>query len=225
MTTMHKISPVSYSEPITHAKMGTYNGMYVALEFEGDSIESERKSTLGVTDVSCFTRFGIKGPQAANWLASQGIQLPAEKNTWLQQSDCLVMRLGNSEFLLEDQCETNLTNKLTTLNQSITTGVYQVTRVDAAFLLSGSQVLNLLSELCMLDLRDSSFGTNELVMTQVAGISATILRQQLSHEQVYRIWCDGTYGAYLWEIFLEVAGELGGGAVGLSSHFQSLLRG
>jgi sarcosine oxidase subunit gamma len=77
----------------------------------------------------------------------------------------------------------------------------------------------------MLDLRDSSFGTNELVMTQVAGISATILRQQLSHEQVYRIWCDGTYGAYLWEIFLEVAGELGGGAVGLSSHFQSLLRG
>ena len=33
----------------------------------------------------------------------------------------------------------------------------------------------------------------------------------------YRIWCDGTYGAYLWDTLLEIAIELGGGAVGLTA--------
>jgi sarcosine oxidase subunit gamma len=28
-----------------------------------------------------------------------------------------------------------------------------------------------------------------------------------------RIWCDGTYGHYLWETLLDIAGDLGGGAV------------
>ena len=55
-------------------------------------------------------------------------------------------------------------------------------------------------------------------MTQVAGISATLLRQTLDDEQVYRLWCDGTYGPYMWDMLLKLAGELGGGAVGLSSY-------
>jgi sarcosine oxidase subunit gamma len=225
MKDIYKISPTLFAEPIGNSKMSMLNGMQVAIEFEGGEIESTRKSMLGVTDVSCFKRFGVKGSQAANWLISQGIKIPTEKNTWHQQNDCLVMRLGNSEFLLEDQLESNLTDKLVSFNLSTTPDVYKVTRVDGAFLLSGNQVLNLLSELCMLDLRTGAFSQNALVMTQVAGISATILRQELNNEQVYRIWCDGTYGSYMWEILLEIAVELDGGAVGLSNHFKSLLRG
>jgi len=225
MTDLKKISPVTYATPLTKAKFDVFKDMQVALEFEGGDVELVRKKTLGVTDASCFTRFGIKGPQASNWLSSQGLQIPAEKNTWLEQNGCLVLRLGGSEFLLEDQHETNVTDKLLAFNQATTLGAYKVLRADAAFLLSGNQVQNLLSELCMLDLRDSASGANNLVMTQLAGISATILRQQLNNEQVYRIWCDGTYGAYLWEMLLEIAVELGGGAVGLSNHYQSLLRG
>jgi sarcosine oxidase subunit gamma len=52
----------------------------------------------------------------------------------------------------------------------------------------------------------------------VAGISATVIRQILNDEPVYRIWCDGTYGPYMWEVLTEIATELGGGAVGLSKY-------
>jgi len=55
-------------------------------------------------------------------------------------------------------------------------------------------------------------------MTQVAGISATVIHQTFNGEPVYRIWCDGTYGAYLWGVLIEIATELGGGAVGLSRY-------
>jgi sarcosine oxidase subunit gamma len=60
-------------------------------------------------------------------------------------------------------------------------------------------------------------------MTQVAGISATVLRQTLNGEAIYRLWCDGTYGPYMWDTVLEIAEELGGGAVGLSAHFKDVL--
>ena len=220
MKDLVKNTPVAYTQRALNAKMGVINGMEVAFEFAGTNIEGGIKKVLGVTDVSCFNRFGIKGPQAAKWLESQKIKTPAEINSWVDSKGCLVMRLGGSEFLLEDQYGANNIEKLTNFDQTKTAGAYKVTRADAAYLLSGSEVLNMLSELCMLDLCEGALPKNGLVMTQIAGISATLLRQNLHGEQVFRIWCDGTYGAYMWGMLLEVAKELGGGAVGFTSHFK-----
>ena len=213
-------TPIAYGLMSLSPTMGVFNGMEVALEFEGALVEAARKSILGVADVSCFARFGIKGPEAANWLMSQSIQIPINKNEWIEHEGYLVLRLGNSEFLIEDQYNSNICQKLAGFNQAAVAGVYKVQRADAAFILSGSEVLNMLSELCMLDLRDSALASNTVVMTQVAGISATLLRKTLNGEQVYRVWCDGTYGAYMWNMLLEVTKELEGGAVGLSSHYK-----
>lgn len=216
-----KTTPVAYSHQILNANMGVLNGMEVALEFAETKIENAIKSVLGVTDVSCFQRFGIKGPQAANWLSGQGFKIPSDNNSWIEGvPGTMVLRLGGSEFLVEDQFQAKACDKLFGFNQAATAGVYKVQRGDAAFVVSGSQVLNLLSELCMLDCRDSALPNNAVVMTQLAGISAILLRQQLSGQQVFRIWCDGTYGSYMWDIMLEIAKELGGGAVGLSSHYK-----
>ncbi len=224
MNTVNQIpvssTPIAYALASSSPKMGVVNGMEVALEFEGTAIETTRKKALGVTDVSCFRRFSVKGPQAASWLASQGLQTPADINSWIAHEGSLVLRLGGSEFLIEDQYNSNVCEKLTNFNQSTTAGVYKVQRADAAFILSGSEVLNMLSELCMMDLRDSALVSNMVVMTQIAGISATLLRQQLNGEQVYRVWCDGTYGPYMWDMLLEIAKELEGGAVGLSSYYK-----
>ena len=217
MTDMIKTSPVAQAQQALKPKMGVVNGMEIALEFAG---ENGLKNVLGVTDVSCFERFGIKGPQAAKWLESQKFKTPPDINSWLESNNCLLLRLGGSEFLLEDQFGANNLKKLASFNQAKVAGAYRVTRADAAYLLSGSEVLNMLSELCMLDLRDSALPKNGLVMTQIAGISASLLRQNLHGEPVYRIWCDGTYGAYMWDMLLEVATELGGGAVGFSNHFK-----
>ncbi|MBC7788104.1 MAG: sarcosine oxidase subunit gamma [Methylophilaceae bacterium] len=218
-------TPIAYGLMSLSPTMGVINGMEVALEFEGALIEGNRKSILGVTDVSCFASFGIKGTEAASWLMSQSIQIPMNRNTWVEHEGYLVLRLGGSEFLIEgqyseDQYSHEIFEKLARFNQATVAGVYKVQRADAAFILSGSEVLNMLSELCMLDLRDSALASNTLVMTQLASISAILLRHQLNGEQVYRVWCDGTYGAYMWNMLLEVARELGGGAVGLASHFR-----
>lgn len=221
-TAMIRKTPVAYAQQALKPKMGELNGMEVALEFEGASVENARKQLLGVTDVSCFQRFSVKGPQAAAWLAARGMNTPAAINSWDEAAPgTMILRLGGSEFLLEDQHSGDTCATLAKgFKQAEVAGVYKVQRADAAFILSGSEALDLLSELCMLDLRDSALGANAVVMTQVAGISATLLRQTLNGQQVYRIWCDGTYGPYLWDMLTEVAKELGGGAVGLSCHFK-----
>ena len=53
-------------------------------------------------------RLGLKGPRAAEWLAGEGIVLPAAPNSWVHSQESmapealLVARLGAAEFFLED---------------------------------------------------------------------------------------------------------------------------
>jgi sarcosine oxidase subunit gamma len=216
--TITQISPVAHAQSRSSAKWAVVNNMKIAVEFASADIEQARKKVLGVTDVSCFERYGVKGPQASQWLADHELAIPSNPNSWtLCDQKSLVLRLGSSEFLVEDQLGGLASKKLASDTVRVA-GVYKVPRADAAFILSGSEVLNLFSELCSLDLRATSLLANDVIMTQVAGVSAIVLRQTLGGEQIYRIWCDGTYGSYMWEVILEIAVELGGGAVGLSSY-------
>lgn len=216
--TITQISPVAHAQSRSSAKWAVVNNMKIAVEFASADIEQARKKVLGVTDVSCFERYGVKGPQASQWLADHELAIPSNPNSWtLCDQKSLVLRLGSSEFLVEDQLGGLASKKLASDTVRVA-GVYKVPRADAAFILSGSEVLNLFSELCSLDLRATSLLANDVIMTQVAGVSAIVLRQTLGGEQIYRIWCDGTYGSYMWEVLLEIAVELGGGAVGLSSY-------
>jgi sarcosine oxidase, subunit gamma len=162
---------------------------------------------LSITDVSNLARYGVKGSNAAKWLADRGVKIPNVPNTWVENDQTLVLRLGGSEFLIEDQtggkvCENLVADKV------CVAGVYKVPRADAAYLLTGSKVLNLLSEVCMLDLREPALRENDLVMSQVAGISATLLRQTVNGEMVYKLWCDGTYKVYMRNILDEITEEL-----------------
>lgn len=216
--TVMQISPVAHAQAKTATKWAVVNGMEIATEFANSDIEQARKKVLGITDVSCLERYGVKGPQASKWLADHELAIPSNPNSWtICNQKNLVLRLGSSEFLIEDQFGGSASKSLAADTARVA-GVYKVTRADAAFILSGSEVLNLFSELCSLDLRNNALLANDVIMTQVAGISAVVMRQTLNGEQVYRLWCDGTYGSYMWEMLLEVAVELGGGAVGLSSY-------
>lgn len=162
-----------------------------------------------ITDVSTLQRYGVKGPQAATWLASHGVTIPAQANTWVLSDHAIVMRLGSSEFLIEDQIDGEVSAKLEADNLRIS-GVYKVPRADAAYSLAGSDVQNLLAELCALDLRESALAENAVVMTQIAGISATLLRHSVNNETVYKIWCDGTYEVYMHHILSEIVQDSAG---------------
>ena len=211
-------SPVAHAQTGESVKWEVINGMDTAVEFASNAVEETRKKLLGVADVSCLSRYGVKGPNATQWLLERGIAIPTTPNSWtLCEQKTLVLRLGSSEFLIEDQLGGAACSRLVADTVRVAS-VYKVPRVDAAFIISGSEVLNLFSELCSLDLREKSLAAKDLIMTQVAGISATVIRQTLNGEPVYRIWCDGTYGPYMWEILTEIATELGGGAVGLSKY-------
>ena len=213
-----KTSPVAHAQPRESAKWEVINDMNTAVEFASVSVEEARKKLLGVADVSCLLRYGVKGPNATQWLLEREIAIPTTPNSWtLCKQKTLVLRLGSSEFLIEDQLGGSACTRLASDTVCVA-NVYKVPRADAAFIVSGSEVLNLFSELCSLDLRDKSFAAKDIIMTQVAGISATVIRQTLNGEPVYRVWCDGTYGPYMWEVLTEIATELGGGTVGISRY-------
>ena len=167
---------------------------------------------LNITNVSTLQRYGVKGPQASQWLANHGISIPAEANTWILSDHAIVMRLGTNEFLIEDQTDGKTCSTLEA-DVARVNGVYKVPRADAAYSLAGSQVLNLFAELCPLDLREAAVAENEVIMTQVAGISATVLRQSINNETVYRLWCDGTYGVYMLHTLSEISNELNSDAM------------
>ncbi len=173
-----------------------------------DALAQEYSNQLALADVSLLPRYGVKGPQAATWLANAGIAIPAAANNWFAlPSDGLIARLGVSEFLLEGEF---VTNQLRTLHR--TDGVYPVIRQDAAFILSGPRVHELLVQVCNVDLRNLANSLN-VVLTSMAGVSVTLLAQQRPSGNYYRLWCDGTYGLYVWETLLAITQELGGGAV------------
>ena len=159
-----------------------------------------------ISNISKLERYGVKGVQAANWLVKHGVKIPEAPNTWVLHDQALVMRLGSNEFLIEDQTGGVTCNKLLADSLRVP-NVYKVPRADASYLLTGNAVLNRLSELCALDLRESALLENDVVMTQVAGISAIILRQTLNNETVYRLWCDGTYNDYMQHVLDEIAIE------------------
>lgn len=209
-------SPVAHAQASSSAKWAVINDMNTAVEFANAAVEESRKKILGVTDVSCLARYGVKGPNAAQWLLAHGIAIPTNANAWtLCEKKTLVLRLGGSEFLIEDQLGGSACGRLANDTARLP-NIYKVPRADAAFIITGSEALNLFSEVCALDLHEKTLTAHALIMTQVAGISATIIRQTYNGEPVYRIWCDGTYGAYMWEVLIEIATEMGGGAFGLS---------
>lgn len=211
-------SPVAHAQANGHAQWTIINGMDTVISYADSNFEAARKEVLGIADVSCLARYGVKGPKAEQWLADRGVAIPTKPNAWvISEQKTLLLRLGSSEFLVEDQLGGTVCSSLFK-EIARSDSVYKVPRADAAFIISGSQTLNLFSELCSLDLCEKSFADHDVILTQFAEISATVIRQTLNKKPIYRVWCDGTYGSYMWEVLLEIAVELGGGAVGISQY-------
>jgi sarcosine oxidase subunit gamma len=53
----------------------------------------------------------------------------------------------------------------------------------------------------------------------MVGVSVLALRDEARGRRWLRIWCDGTFGPYLWETLLGIAREEGGAAVGFAKLF------
>lgn len=175
---------------------------------------AEAKNTcLSIADVSFLTRFGVKGAGAATWLENQGIAVPSQANTWcyLPQGG-IVARLGRSEFLVEDSLHSAVTPRLVAACEQPPARVYPVLRQDAAIALCGTATNQLLQQTCSINFLALPVAEHPVILTSMIGVAVTII--PLGSEPLYRIWCDGTFGTYVWKTLMAIIAELGGGVVG-----------
>jgi sarcosine oxidase subunit gamma len=177
-------------------------------------------AAVAITDASCLQRMGVKGPAAEQWLTAQGLTMPGV-NSWGRTPDgAFLARLARTEFFLEDRVGGTTVAQLRDVLRPAP-GVYPVIRQDAALVLQGERVNDLLVQTCNVDFQAWPLHQQSVVMTSMVGVSVLVAWDAQDGVPRYRIWCDGTFGTYLWETLLEIAVELGGGATGV----QDLLPG
>ncbi|MBW4518627.1 MAG: methylglutamate dehydrogenase [Scytolyngbya sp. HA4215-MV1] len=170
-------------------------------------------SPLILTDRSCLTRFGVKGANAADWLASQGLTIPDRPNSWCplpNPSAGIIARLGLSEFLIEDSLSSRLAPQLAMACQTPPAKVYPVLRQDLAIALSGPATHELLQQTCNLNFRALILADRPILLTSLIGVVVTLLPGEHNGHPFYRLWCDGTFGNYLWQTLVAIATEFGG---------------
>lgn len=170
--------------------------------------------TIGIADRSYLTRFGVKGANAANWLHEQGVATPDRPNTWVPLPEGgFVARLGLNEFLIEDSLDGAIAPRLAAACHTPPPKVYPVLRQDLAIALSGNRVPDLMRQTCSINLQAPDWGDRPVILTAMIGVSVTLIPGEQDGIPHHRIWCDGTYGTYFWKTLLEIASELGGGAI------------
>jgi sarcosine oxidase subunit gamma len=184
-------------------------------------------------------RLGLKGPGAADWLASQGIVLPPRPNTWAARADkaadaadathgadgadgadgaFVVARLGASEFFLEEGAAGRTLLGLAQSLRATPPGVYPVLREDDALVLSGDAVHDLLAQVCNVDFASLDLDAQPVIMTLMIGVSVLVLPQTSTGTgRRYRIWCDPTFGGYLRETLAALVRDNGGTQSGVAA--------
>lgn len=198
-----------------HAQRGV---AWAAVEQMAMPAGPQVSSPLALRDVSQRARIGCKGPQAPAWLAALGAAVPDRFNHWTGHDGLLVARLAATEFLLE--ADTRAHPLLARIEQALAAGapgVVPVLRQDCALELAGARVNDLWLQTCNVDFRPLAAACGDaggpLVMTSMAGVSVLVLPCRRDGEVMWRLWCDPTFGPYLWRTLGGIAEELGGGAV------------
>lgn len=163
-------------------------------------------------DYSWRQRFGCKGPEATRWLEAVGFSVPQPANSCaIDANDVLVARLGATEFLIEAM-GTASQGVIVAREKFPVPGVYPVIRQDAAFILGGPRATDLLLETCSYPFAADTNG-DLVVMTSMIGVGVTVVPLRVRDATEFNVWCDPSFGLYLWSTLVGIAREMGGGAI------------
>jgi len=214
MSAVLRTSPLADAQRASAASWVTLGAM-PAVERYGAS-DAQRLQRAGIGDLSHRHRVGAKGTGARVWLEGLGLPTPAQPTQWCTAADgTLIARLGMTEYLIEGSGTAESVERVRL--SAPAAQVYPVPRFDAALVLTGDHLFDLLKQTCSFDFEGLPAGEPTVVLTSMVGVGITAILSNTSnsaHRQHLRLWCDGTYGEYLWHTLVEVATELGGGAVG-----------
>lgn len=168
------------------------------------------QSSAWLADNSRLARLGLKGPLAAAWLQERGAAIPQRFNSWTcsaPEGQDIVMRLGTTEFFLEQAGHGEKLRALAAELARPNDGVYPVLREDRAFVLGGAGADAVLAQMCNVNFSALRY-EREVVMTMMIGVSVIVAAQGNAAQRRYRIWCDPSYGDYLLASLQDVSGAL-----------------
>lgn len=204
-------NPMFTEQDALRPRWTVIESMKTVARYGSDDDKAARE--VGIADRSARWRCGFKGPGTPAWLEQQGIPIPPVPNAWLPLGQGgVVARLGKTEFLIEDGPGGTQAAALLALTPP--RGVYSVLRQDAELVLVGAKANDLLLQTCSIDFASLDLAARPAVLTSMVGVGVTVVPEQVAGAVQYRIWCDGTFAAYLWETLVGVARDLGGGPVG-----------
>jgi sarcosine oxidase subunit gamma len=173
-------------------------------------------------DVSARPRFGCKGPAAEAWLREVGLVVPQPPNSWCcERGEILVARLATSEFLVESLAPAHtrtieIAAALLDPGQR-RAGVVPVLRQDLVLELNGARANDLLLETCNVNFapfaRDAEESAGRLVLTSMIGVGVIVVPRRAVGGPNYTIWCDPSFGHYLYSTLAGIADDLSHEAV------------
>ena len=117
---------------------------------------------------------------------------------------------GFTEFFVEERGEAAGVAALEQLTAENFAGAYPVLREDLGLVLGGDRVAEVLAQVCNVNFDALDIGQRPIVMTLMVGVSVLVLPQQQPDGAIYRIWCDPSFGTYLWEALEEVVQKMPG---------------
>jgi len=206
------------------AAFGQVAGAAVALDYGDAARESEAARRLGLADLSPLPRGGFKGAGTADWLAGQGLVVPEQSNRAARQANgLLAARLAPGEVLLLGRFDGDASalKRIEAAWQAepvppLSPRGFPVPRADshAWFLVTGAQAPALFAKLCGVDLRPRHFADLQVAQTQVARISAIIVRDDLGRVPACHLLFDSASAGYLWDCLIDAMGEFQGLPVG-----------
>ena len=220
LTPALRTSPLHDALASTTSQWTVINRMRVAAHIGTAAEENKKLQSIALTDLSHRQRCGLKGPGAEAWLKSVGITTPSGINQWASLGESgLIARLASSEFLIENNAGQDDVDRVRVQLGRGVAGVTPVLRQDAEIAIAGPRVNELLLQTCSFNFASLDLAARPIVMTSMIGVSVLLLFLTQQGSAFYQIWCDGTYGIYLWQHLLEIAEELDGGAVGIAALF------
>ena len=201
---------------VTHgARMIDLDGWQVPASYRGDEREPSA-SSLALADLSAFAKVSLRGsavpdlaqsvftdtptahPRGVTTVAGNTLacRLAADHLLLLSDTPRLEMRLGDIELhisALSDDCQAPR-EKLVVVN---------ATSTYAGFALIGDAVEEILRQLTALDVSEKALPMGSCAQTNLAGVSALLVRvQELSMPSV-RIYVGSDLADYLWDQIME----------------------
>ena len=160
-------------------------------------------SAFRVVPVTPASRMGLKGPDAAALLQQAGVSVPTSPNRILAlqvpnesgTTTLRVLRLGNTEFILEQDEGDSTLAMVHSLTRTAGLRVWPVARADCSLLVSGEAMFERLSRVCAFDFAQLGAQPDLAVMTLLAEISVTFALDP--DAQRLRLWADPGFATYL----------------------------